>query len=209
MILIGQYDSPFVRRVGIAMRLYGLDFEHRPWSTFRDGDQIVPFNPLKRVPTLGLNDGTSIIESAYILDYLDEQVGEGQALLPARGPERRQALYIIALATGLADKAVSLFYEKALHAQASELWATRCLSQVRGALDRLEALCAEIPGDWFFDRMGHADIALACCVRFAVEAHDGVIDMKAWPHVRRHAARCEALPVFVEISQVFIPPTKG
>jgi len=34
MILIGQYDSPFVRRVGIALTLYGLPFEHRPWSIF-------------------------------------------------------------------------------------------------------------------------------------------------------------------------------
>jgi glutathione S-transferase len=30
MILIGQYDSPFVRRVGIALTLYGMKFEHRP-----------------------------------------------------------------------------------------------------------------------------------------------------------------------------------
>jgi Glutathione S-transferase, N-terminal domain len=52
MILIGQYDSPFVRRVAIALRLYGLPFEHRPWSTFGEGDKIAPFNPLRRVPTL-------------------------------------------------------------------------------------------------------------------------------------------------------------
>jgi hypothetical protein len=30
MILIGQYDSPFVRRVGIALALYSISFEHRP-----------------------------------------------------------------------------------------------------------------------------------------------------------------------------------
>ena len=30
MILIGRYDSPFVRRVGIALTLYGMAFEHRP-----------------------------------------------------------------------------------------------------------------------------------------------------------------------------------
>ena len=45
MILIGQYDSPFVRRVGIALRLYGLAFQHRPWSAFGNADLIAPFNP--------------------------------------------------------------------------------------------------------------------------------------------------------------------
>jgi hypothetical protein len=38
MILIGQYDSLFVRRVAIALRLY----EHRPWSTFGDSENIAP-----------------------------------------------------------------------------------------------------------------------------------------------------------------------
>ena len=72
MILIGQYDSPFVRRVAIALRLYGLPFEHRPWSTFGEGDKIAPYNPLRRVPTLVLDGGEALIESTAILDYLDE-----------------------------------------------------------------------------------------------------------------------------------------
>ncbi|MEZ5776045.1 MAG: glutathione S-transferase N-terminal domain-containing protein, partial [Hyphomicrobiaceae bacterium] len=46
MILIGQYDSPFVRRVGIALGLYGMAFEHRPWSVFGDADKIRALNPL-------------------------------------------------------------------------------------------------------------------------------------------------------------------
>ena len=75
MFLIGQYDSPFTRRVAIAMRLYGLAFEHRPWSTFGDADKIAPFNPLRRVPTLVLEDGEVLIESTAILDYLDELSG--------------------------------------------------------------------------------------------------------------------------------------
>ena len=40
MILIGQFDSPLVRRVAVAMRLYGIDFEHRPWSTVGEAAQI-------------------------------------------------------------------------------------------------------------------------------------------------------------------------
>jgi hypothetical protein len=75
MFLIGQYDSPFVRRVAIAMRLYGIAFEHRPWSTFGDADKIAPYNPLRRVPTLVLDDGEALIESAMILDHLDDLVG--------------------------------------------------------------------------------------------------------------------------------------
>jgi glutathione S-transferase len=57
MILIGQFDSPFVRRVAIAMRLYGIAFEHKPWSTFGDADKIAAYNPLRRVPTLVLEIG--------------------------------------------------------------------------------------------------------------------------------------------------------
>ena len=63
MILIGQYDSPFVRRVGIALTLYGMAFEHRPWSVFGDTEKIRPYNPLVRVPTLVLDDGEVLIIS--------------------------------------------------------------------------------------------------------------------------------------------------
>src|SRR5512135_1266071 len=98
MFLIGQYDSPFVRRVAIAMRLYGIAFEHKPWSTFGDADKIAPYNPLRRVPTLVLDDGDGLIESTIILDYLDELVGPEKAMLPRTGVERRRQLRICALA---------------------------------------------------------------------------------------------------------------
>ena len=38
-------------------------FDHRPWSTFGEGDKIAPYNPLRRVPTLVLDDGEALIES--------------------------------------------------------------------------------------------------------------------------------------------------
>ena len=60
MFLIGQYDSPFVRRTAIALRLYGIAFEHKPWSTFGDAETIAPYNPLRRVPTLVLDSGEAL-----------------------------------------------------------------------------------------------------------------------------------------------------
>lgn len=212
MILIGQYDSPFVRRVGIALTLYALPFEHRPWSTFGDADKLRQYNPLTRVPTLVLEDGEVLTDSHAILDYLDSLMPAERRMYPAAEPARHRALRIAFLATGLGDKAVSLFYEKLLHEQKSDLWLLRCRKQISGALAVLEADRAAPkektgPGDyWFGNRIGHADIAVAAVLRFIGEAHPGLAPMADYPALSAHAARCEALPVFQTIIQPFIPP---
>jgi glutathione S-transferase len=207
MILIGQYDSPFVRRVGIALVLYGLPFEHRPWSTFADADKIRPYNPLTRVPTLVLDDGDVLIDSHNMLDYVDSLVPAERAMFPAREPARRRALKIAALAAGLADKAVSLFYEKRLHADVSEVWVDRCRAQIAAALAALESARAARPGPWWFEAIGHADIAVACALRFLAEAHPGLVPMSDYPALSAHVAKLEALPAFRQIQQPFIPPS--
>ena len=200
MILIGQYDSPFVRRVGIALTLYDLPFRHEPWSTFGDADRIAAYNPLRRVPTLVMDDGVVVTDSAAILEVLDDLVG----------PDRREGLRVCALAAGTADKGVSLLYERALRETAFPLWVERCMAQITGALQLLEAGRAGRPGDWWFgDRISHADIILATMLRFLREALAGVFDLDSYPALAAHAARCDALPVFETISQPYrlVPPS--
>ena len=207
MFLIGQYDSPFVRRVAIALKLYGLAFEHKPWSTFGDADKIARYNPLRRVPTLVLDSGESLIESHIILDYLDELVGAAKAMIAPRGPERRRHLRIAALATGLGDKSVSLVYESVLRKEQLKLWVDRCEAQVSGALDVLEKECGEVKTPyWFGERIGHSDIAVGCVLRFTTEAHPHLYNAARYPALAAHAARCEALPAFREIVQPLAPP---
>lgn len=207
MILIGQYDSPFVRRVGIALTLYGMAFEHRPWSAFGDAEKIRTFNPLVRVPTLVLDDGEVVTESHAILDWLDSQVPPDAVMLPAGQPDRRRALKTITLATGIADKAVSLFYEKRLHDHVSDVWVERCRGQILGALALLEQDRVARPDTfWFGNRIGHADIAVAATLRFLGEAHPGLAPLAGYPALAADAARLEAMEVFREISQPFIPP---
>lgn len=65
------------------------------------------------MPTLVLEGGEALIESAVILDYLDEVVGPEKAMLPPQAKRRRQ-LWLCALATRLGDKAGSLVYERVL-----------------------------------------------------------------------------------------------
>jgi len=206
MILIGQYDSPFVRRVAIALRLYGLPFEHRPWSTFGDADKIAPYNPLRRVPTLVLDSGEALIESAMMLDYLDHRVGPDKVMIPQHGEARWRQQRIAALAMGLGDKGVSLLYERVLRQEKLALWVERCEAQIAGVLAVLEKERAAVtPPYWFGERIGHADIAVACALRFTGEAHPALFGTR-YPALHEHAARCEALPVFTEIVQPLAPP---
>lgn len=205
MILIGQYDSPFVRRVGIALRLYGRVFEHRPWSVFGDGEKVRALNPLMRVPVLVLEDGTALLDSHMMLDHLDQTADA--PLFPRDEPARHRALRIAALGCGLAEKGVSLFYERRLHAVTSPVWEERCRLQIASVLDALEAERAAVTGPWWHGAgPGHADIAVACALRFVAEAHPGLIAPSGHPRLQAHAARAEALPVFAEIAQPFIAP---
>lgn len=203
MILIGQYDSPFVRRVGIALTLYGLPFEHRPWSVFDDGAAVQALNPLMRVPTLVLGDGTVLTDSHMMLDYLDNLVDV--PLFPRAEPARHRALRVAALACGLAEKAVSLFYERRLHEDPSAAWEARCRAQIGAVLTALEAERPDSPW-WFGHSIGHADIALACALRFVAEAHPGLIPAASHPKLARHAAKAEALPAFQAVQQAFVAP---
>lgn len=207
MILIGQYDSPFVRRVALALRFYGLAYEHRPWSTFGDADKLAAFNPLRRVPTLVLDGGEVLIESTAILDYLDELVGPEKAMMAESGPARRRGLKICALGSGLGDKAVSLIYERVLRKDQLKLWVDRCQAQIGGVLDVLEKERAAVATPyWFGERIGHADIMVACALRFTGEAHPALFTAARYPALSAHAAACEALPPFQEIVQKLDPP---
>jgi glutathione S-transferase len=210
MILIGQYDSPFVRRVGVALTHYGFVYEHRPWSTWADADRIAAYNPLRRVPVLVTDEGEALTESFAILDAIDQlaigQVPADRVLVPLDARARRQVLRVCAFATGLADKAVSLFYERLLHANdaKSAVWTDRCTRQIRDTLDVLEAERAARPGPWWSgEPMSHADVAVACALRFTREAHPGLMDDRPRPALAGHSERCEAMPVFRTIAQPF------
>lgn len=204
MLLIGQYDSPFVRRVAVTLKLYGLDFDHAPWSGFGDVDKIAHHNPLRRVPTLVLDDETVLVDSSAIIEILDDMVGAERAFLARRGTERRDLLRWCAFAAGVADKAVSLVYESAFR-DGLPMWVQRCRSQVSETLDLLDAERGVHTGPWLFgEQMSHADIMLATMFRFVTEALPGQFDMQRWHALSRHSTRCEGLPEFEAAYQPYL-----
>jgi len=205
MILIGQYDSPFVRRVAIALHHYELPFEHRPWSVWADAAKIAVHNPLRRVPTLLLEDGSALLETFAILDALDELVGPERALLPASGVGRQDGMRICALAAGVADKAVTMLYSSLDLVQPSPQFTQRCRTQILETLAVLESeRAARSTPYWLGQSLSHADIAFACGYRFTREAHPGLIEPNRFPNLTAQAARCES---FVEFQRVYLPIT--
>lgn len=207
MQLIGQFDSPFVRRVGLALTRYGMAFEHLPYSSFGESDRFARHNPLRRVPTLVLGSGEALIDSHAILDHLDEAHGRDRALIAASGAARRAALRRCAIATGIADKAVSFFYAKTFAPSLDPAFVARSEGQIRDGLAVLAAECASRDGDWWFGaEPGHDDNTIACVVRFLSEAYAYLVKLADYPALADHSSRAEARAEFKAISQAFIPP---
>jgi glutathione S-transferase len=207
MKLVGMFDSPYVRRVAISMRLLDLPFEHANWSIGKDQALIAALNPLGQVPVLVLDDGEALVESAIILDYLDQLAGPERALVPASGEARRRVLGLTALAAGVADKARLQMYERVFRPAAlrHEPVRLRLHAQMLATCARLEDACAARAGaEWLIgDRITQADVTLGCAVTYALET---VGLEAALPALRARHATLSELPVFREIYMRFDAP---
>ena len=207
-LLIGMYDSPFVRRVAISLDLLGMPFEHRNWSVGKDFDRIREYSPLGRVPVLVPADGEPLTESAMILEHLDDLVGPERALMPPPGADRRAALRLLAFATGAAEKAIQIVGERVFRPEhlRHAPYVERCRAQMHGALGELDKACAAVADrEWLVsDRVGTTDITVACFATYAREAVPEPLD--AVPALRARVDRCEALPVFRRYYAPFFQP---
>ena len=99
-------------------------------------------------------------------------------------------------------------YERVLRKEMSKIWVERCEAQISGVLEVLDKERAAIATPyWFGAAIGHADIAVACVLRFTGEAHPALFPAARYPALAAHSAACEALPVFQKIVQVLTPPS--
>lgn len=196
MILVGQYDSPYVRRVAITLHHYGIPFARNTISVFSQADQMAAINPLVRIPSLVLDDGDVLIDSAAILDHLDEVAGPAVALVPRKRDERRRVMQLIAIATGAIDKAAAQVYERYFHTAdaVSENWLARSRDQMRGGLAYLEGRLA---GEWLaLDRFTQADVTTAALIGYLKLRVPEVDVSRDYPRLAALAARCEEMPAF-------------
>ena len=100
--------SPFARIVRVALLETGLDARVRQQVvTLRDlASALLPYNPVGRVPTLELDDGTILTESLLILSYIDT-LHAGRPLLPRDGSDRWRTLAEMGIAAGMLEGIVT------------------------------------------------------------------------------------------------------
>jgi glutathione S-transferase len=196
MQLIGMLDSPYVRRVAIALIIAKTPFIHRPISLFRHIDQFSKFNPLLKAPTLITDDGIVLMDSSLILDYLAAVDSGIAALTPSKAPQRLEALRATGLALTVMEKAVQRHYERMLRPaeKQHEPWVDRVMGQLSAGLSAMDA---ELPGSaWISGELGLADITVACAFGFTHALLADVVETSRYPNLGAFCARAEALPPF-------------
>jgi glutathione S-transferase len=204
--LVGMLDSPFVRRVAITMELYGLAYENLPLRTVGDAAEFARYSPLKRAPTLVLEDGSTLVDSHMILAHLDELVVPERCLMPYAPAPRLLCRQVLGVSAGLADKSVAAFYEKNFHPP--EHRNARLLERNRGQLaDSLKWLEERAPSEFLLgSELCHADIMVGTAIRFARDAVPDLLDLRETPRVAAWCERLEALAIFEKTYLSFDPP---
>jgi glutathione S-transferase len=94
--------SPYVRKVNACAIKRGIDKQIERVKIGTTDPALLKHNPLSKVPTLMLDDGTSLYDSPVICEYLDS-IGSAPKLFPAPGPARWKALTQEALGDGILD----------------------------------------------------------------------------------------------------------
>jgi glutathione S-transferase len=101
--------SPYSRKVRVTALELGLELPLEQVNATAWDNNYGTINPINRVPALALDDGTVLIDSPLICEYLD--VANGSKLLPQAGAARWDVLLLQALGDGLMDAAVPRRHE--------------------------------------------------------------------------------------------------
>jgi glutathione S-transferase len=149
LVLRSSAASPFGRKVKVALDLLDLKdkVEVAATDTLSETDTIRQQNPLGKIPTLILEDGTALYDSRVILEYLDLMAGGGK-IIPADHDKRFEALSLQALADGLMDAGILRIYEGRFRQpdKFEPKWLTHQEGKMERGFDHLEASPPAAPG---------------------------------------------------------------
>jgi glutathione S-transferase len=185
--------SPFARKTVLAAHHLGLADRIKVVAadTADPNDDLRQQNPLGKIPTLILEDGTAFYDSRVILEYLDEMAG-GAKLFP-KGKARLDVLRRQALGDGIMDASVLQIYEARWRPEEKreQKWLDHQAGKVKRALDTIEADPPPL-----HDPIDAGDISLACALGY-LDFRFGGTWRKSYPKLVAWLTRFEkTVPAF-------------
>lgn len=203
VIVIGNYLSPYVRKVLVCLELKGIDYRIDPFAPFIGDDEFSRISPLRRVPVL-IDGEVTVNDSTVICEYLEESRPE-PSLYPRTPRDRARARWLEEFADSrLGDVIIwGMFYQVGVKRYLfNEATDEAVVQRARdhdlpSALDYLESQLPE--AGFLFESISVADIAIASFFRNAafVRYH---VDPARWPRTAAYVERVLGLQPFKHLA---------
>jgi glutathione S-transferase len=198
MKLLGNLASPYTRKVRVVLTEKKIECELELVDVQPVDNAVNAHNPLGKIPTLVLDDGTALYDSRVIADFLDARSPISR-LIPEETRERVAVRRWEALADGVLDAGLLVRYESLREKrERSKTWADKQLARMQRAL---EVMAKDLEGRTFChnDRYSLADIALGCCLGWLDFRKPGELDWHAqYATLAQHYKKLMERPAFAD-----------
>jgi glutathione S-transferase len=198
MKLLGSPLSPYTRKVRVVLAEKRIECELEMVDVAPVDNAVNRHNPLGKIPTLVLDDGTALYDSRVIVEFLDN-VSPFSRLIPDDNRDRVQVRRWEALADGVLDAGLLVRYESLRdQSEQSKAWSDKQLARMHRGMAQMSK---ELNGRaWCHgDRHSLADIALGCCLGWLNFRKPGGLDWQGeYASLARHYAKLLERPAFAE-----------
>ncbi|HEV3009310.1 MAG TPA: glutathione S-transferase N-terminal domain-containing protein [Burkholderiales bacterium] len=198
MKLLASLASPYTRKVRIVLAEKKIDCDLEFVDVNPVENPVNAHNPLGKIPTLILDDGTALYDSRVIAEFLDGKSPISR-LIPEDLRDRVAVRRWEALADGVLDAGLLVRYEALREKnEQSKAWSDKQLSRIKRGMAQMASELAERP--WCHgERYSLADIALGCCLGWLGFRKPGEVDwQREYPALARHYEKLMARPAFAE-----------
>jgi glutathione S-transferase len=186
MKLLGSPASPYTRKVRVVLAEKRIECEMEQVDVQPVENRVNAHNPLGKIPTLLLDDGSALYDSRVIVDFLDARSPISR-LIPDETRDRLAVRRWEALADGVLDAGLLVRYESLREQrERSQSWSDKQVSRMHRAL---AAMAKDLEGKpWCHnDRYSLADIAVGCCLGWLGFRKPGDVDWHAeYPGLAQH-----------------------
>ena len=186
MKLLGSPASPYTRKVRIVLAEKRIECDTENVDVQPVENPVNSHNPLGKIPTLVLDDGTALYDSRVIVEFLDS-VSPISRLIPDDMRDRVAVRRWEALADGVLDAGLLARYESLREKnEQSAAWSAKQLARMRRGMEQMRS---ELDGrPWCHNgRYSLADIAVGCCLGWLAFRKPGGVDWHAqYPGLAQH-----------------------